>query len=237
MRLADAFGGATAPNLRSDLVTSIVEAPSRFRTLRGTIRDWTHNRLVAHSLNNTWDPGSHETDTVIWRIWFELPTSPFDGVETPRRVRVERLRGGSLQHLAVRDGDRWWAWRRGELISSHEHGSPSDLKDLWLHVIAPTWMFSKTVFETGEQTWLGRDAIELYDPEGTSFLGPQADSARYLIDAERGVALRAEAFVGGESASVEEFIDIAFDQVLDPALFDGAAAVRSGTLLPLLMVR
>jgi hypothetical protein len=237
VRLADAFGDATAPNLRSELVSSIVEAPERMRTLRGTIRDWTNNRLVAHSLGNTWDPGPAEVDTTIWRVWFELPTSLFDDLETPRRVRVENVRGGGLHHLAVRDGDRWWAWSRGRLISSHEHGSPSDLKDLWLHVIAPTWAFSKTVVEIGEQKWLGRDALELYDPEGTSFLGPQADSARYLIDAERGAALRAEAFVGGESASVEEFIDIAFDQVFDPALFDGAAAVRAGTLLPLLMVR
>jgi hypothetical protein len=207
----------------------IVTAPDHVRTLRGTIRDWTNLRLVARSLGNTWNRGSTEITESIWRVWFELPTSLLDDLETPQRLRVENVRMGALHHVAVRDGDRWWAWSRGELTSSHEHGSPSDLKDLWLHVIAPTWTFSETVLEFGEATWLGRDALELYDPDGTSFLGPRAHTARYLIDAERGVLLRAEAFVEDESTSVEEFIDIAFDEVFAPALFDGASAMRKAT--------
>jgi hypothetical protein len=227
MRLADAFGEPVAPNLRADLVDLIVGAPERLRTLRGTIRDWTNYRLAVESAGRSWDDGLQATDASIWRLWFEFPTSLFDEVETPRRVRVERVREGGLQHLAVRDGDRWWAWKNGELTASHDRGEPAALMDLWLHVVAPTWTFSETVRESGRRTWLGRDALELEDSAGTSFLGPHADSARYLIDAEHGVALRAEAFVSGESATVEEFIDIAFDEALDAALFDGAIAVRS----------
>lgn len=228
MRLADAFGDATASSLRADLVEAMVAAPERMRTLRGTIRDWTNYRLAAQSLGNQWG-GSSAPETAVWRVWFEFPASDFDDLETPERVRIENLRGGSLRHLAVRNGERWWAWSRGELTSSHEQGTPADLNELWLHVIAPTWIFSPTVTEIGSREWLGRTAIELRDPEGTSFLGPQADTAEYLVDAERGVMLRAEAFVGGESAAVEEFIDVAFDERFDPGLFDGAAAVRSGS--------
>jgi hypothetical protein len=227
-RLADAFGEPVAPRLGAELVDLIAGAPDRLQTLRGTIRDWTNFRLATESAGRTWDDDLTETGGSIWRVWFEFPTSVFDGVETPRRLRVERLRDGRLSHLAVRDGDRWWAWKNGELAASHDGGDPAALKDLWLHVVAPTWTFSQTVVESGARTWVGRDAVELEDPAGTRFLGPHSDFARYLIDAERGVALRAEVFVGGASASVEEFLDLVFDEPLDPGLFDGVAAVRKG---------
>jgi hypothetical protein len=223
MRLADAFGSGPAPELAEEIVSLITGAPDRLRTLRGTIRDWSNPRLIARSLGNPWSDSTSESETVIWRVWFELPTSPFDDLETPRRVRVEKMRGGVLQHRAVRDDDQWWMWSRDE---PSEPAKSSD-NDLWLHVLAPTWTFSESVVESGRPAWLGREAIELHDPAGTTFLGPAASAARYYVDAERGVLLRAEAEVDGEPAAVEEFIDIAFDEELDPALFAGATTMRT----------
>jgi hypothetical protein len=170
MRLVDAFGDLVAPRLPREVVDLIARAPDRIRTMRGTIRDWANYRRIAKSPGNPWSsPDEHESGESAWHVWYELPTSRFNGMETPHRLRVEK----------------------------------------------------DTVVAAGEQKRLGRDALELHDPEGTWFLGPDADAARYLIDSERGVLLRAEVFVDGESASVEEVVDIAFDEPLDASLFDG----------------
>jgi hypothetical protein len=223
MRLADAFGDLVAPRLPREVVDLIARAPERIRTMRGTIRDWANYRLIAKSLGNPWSsPDEHESGESAWHVWYELPTSRFNGMETPHRLRVgKKVRPGEVDHLAIRDGDRWGAWSRSALKALHDDGGRDARLDLCLHVLAPTWIFSDTVVAAGEQKRLGRDALELHDPEGTWFLGPDADAARYLIDAERGVLLRAEVVVDGESASVEEVVDIAFDEPLDASLFDG----------------
>ena len=222
-RLADAYGGELAPRLSDELEQLILGAPTRFETMRATVRNVSNHRLIAESWRRPWDDDLEETGTSICRVWYRLPLTPFAELETPEQLRVELSDdAGELVTLAVRDGSRWWDWARSELGASHEEPNYASPGDCWLHLIAPAWIFSETVEGSGEQTRLGRRALELVDEGGTSFLGPDADRATYLIDAERGILLRAEALYEGEQAALEELTDVAFDVPLDPWLFDGS---------------
>src|SRR4051794_23320605 len=222
MSLTNAYGGEVAPRLSDELQQLMLGAATRFETMRATVRDVSNARLYAGSWGRPWDDEHEETGTRTWRVWYGLPLSPFAELETPDQLRVEKsYDGGEFVALTVRDGSRWWAWSQGELRASHEAPNYDSSGDPWLHLIALRWIFSETVEAAGEQTWLGRRALKLVDDAGTSFLGPDADRATYLIDAERGVLLRAEAFVANEQAALEELSDVAFDDPLDPQLFDG----------------
>jgi hypothetical protein len=206
----------TARELR-ELMQSATE---RYRTYRARIRDWSNYRLTLESLGQEWD-GDEEEGESEWRLWLEIdePGAPILD-DPPSRFRVEHRRRGLLHRLVVRDGDDYWRWADGELLSAR----PEAGLELFLHFPSPVipWWEPDRDPEISDDEWLGRPAIRarVFDDE---FLGPRSDHTDYLVDRERGVLLHAEALVRGRRAAVEESVEVAFDDELHPSLFDASA--------------
>jgi hypothetical protein len=197
-------------------------ATERHRTYRATIRDWSSFRLVSESLGDKHGEEDDEEGESEWRLWLAIdePGAPLAG-EPPSRFRVEQRRDGVLHRLVAGNGESYWSWADGELAES---GGPEDEGELFLHFPSPVipWWEPEPEPEISADEWLGGPVVRarVY---GDDFLGPRSDFTDYLVDVERGVLLRAEAFVRGWPAVVEETIDVAFDDELHPSLFDASA--------------
>jgi hypothetical protein len=97
-------------------------------------------------------------------------------------------------------------------------------------LIDPTWLTEDPDFAVvGRREVVGRAGIELtagIDPASMLLLG--ADRCTGVLDRERGIVLRLEALLGGEPLMIEEFIEVVFDEALDPAPFrPGSHELRS----------
>jgi hypothetical protein len=86
----------------------------------------------------------------------------------------------------------------------------------WL--VDPGWLAGATA---GSREVAGRPGIvlELSPDEADSVL-PGANRSQCVVDAERGVVLRCDAALDDELLTVEEVVEVAFDEPREPALFD-----------------
>ena len=179
----------------------------RFRTLRLTIRDWSQTAAVCRAQGIPYDGEPDATGEGLVRLW----------LEPPARRRVE-----TGPWAAATDGKQTWVLERD---SGSVSAPPADdwHVDVFGHFADVQWLTRRGVELVGPTEVAGRSGIELtLDPERAStrfWLLPGTDRYRLVLDAERGVLLRAECFFEGELISVEEAVEIAFDEDLPGELF------------------
>ncbi|HTS74264.1 MAG TPA: hypothetical protein VMG74_11185 [Gaiellaceae bacterium] len=106
--------------------------------------------------------------------------------------------------------DSGWVLQRNEL---EEAGN-------W-PLFDPSWLFSANPVPIGEREVAGRAGIVVRADEAAGFLLPNSNRCVAVVDRERGLILSAEAWLDDELLMVEELVEIAFDEPLDPRLFEG----------------
>jgi hypothetical protein len=158
-----------------------------------------------------------------WALW----------VAPEGRVRAE-FSIGEEQMVAVLCGTQWWHWspstggqtNAADPSERGSHGTGPGAALLETAGILPSLSFEVT----GRAEVVGRPALavrarplpserDLHVPSGLHGIGSGADEYRLLVDAERGVLLRAEALFNGEALRVLEVDDIGFDEDLPPETF------------------
>src|SRR5207249_3963635 len=98
-------------------------------------------------------------------------------------------------------------------------------------LVNPLAMAPGMEFELGERVGVaGRAGVTVHalprsadDPSGVGWGAAGADSYSLVADLERGVLLRLEARLAAAPFAVIEFAEMAFDEPLDPRLFEFAA--------------
>jgi outer membrane lipoprotein-sorting protein len=180
------------------------DAPNRWSTIRATVREW---RAVPAS----------ETRTRIW-------------IDEAGRVREERdvVKGAGESSIGVLDGDRWWLYSpgRGAISNDGDAHQGAGIGDRLAVLFDPSRLIPSFDFDLlGRCTHRRRPAIRVRaKPRETSWqavveLDPWAEHHELLVDVERGVLVRAAAFVGDEELAVLEVLEISFDEVFEDDTF------------------
>jgi hypothetical protein len=83
-----------------------------------------------------------------------------------------------------------------------------------------SWLAASSMRVTGVREVAARIgfALEVGDPHASAVL-PGANRCVWILDHERGVALRLEAWLDEELLMVEELVEVAFDERFDKELF------------------
>jgi hypothetical protein len=165
-----------------------------FATVTGLLRDWAHYRRLAELSGVRW-PGGEESGERTLRVWAAIDHGIADPFE-PGFVRFREEWDTGM----VRRGNEWDGMNNWPLLNAG-------------------WIANGRVSLVGESTIAGRavDLVEV-DPKHVGLLIADADRERAAVDCERGILLRAESLLGDEVLLVEEFLEIAFDEEIDPAL-------------------
>jgi len=208
-----------------DVLELLHGAPSSFRTLRGTVRAWQHHARSHEAFLRHYGErggtayavdvasGEHtETSETISRIWVELPDRT--------RAESQHEQGGMRsQSTVVIDGDTWWSFdphtgaRTNGGDRRYGHGLPFNAL-----LVAPGQVVgSGELALAGETAIAGRRGLVVHArgrPVSALFPEPGhlLEEAQLVVDAERGVLLRLEHLLDGESYALEEFTEIAFDE-------------------------
>lgn len=215
----------------------LLHGATQFRTVRAEFRVWRHDQraltafqamaarsggmvtMYAESEEGE-EPPSPESESTA-RLWLELPD----------RVREERP-----DHLAVKDGERWWTWQRDWGASTNvgsEDGVSTSIGTQFIPLLAPArvlgaleWTAAGRGERAGRPVLLAlahpREQIGDEDDQLGWNLHPFGSGAgeyAFEVDVERGVLLRAEARYEGEPFQVVEVTDIAFDEDLPEETF------------------
>lgn len=151
-----------------------------------------------------------ETAEEVARLWLERPA----------RCRVERTaRNGHEEHVLVDDGERVWSfspWAGAVVYASSGGGCGFELQ-----ADAAGLLGRYELAVRGEAECAGRrgvlvDAVERAVDERLAscpqLLPVGADRHELVVDAERGVVLRATSFLDGEPFQTTEVVEIAFDE-------------------------
>jgi hypothetical protein len=174
--------GSTAADL-ADVLALARSAPSRYRMLQATVRDWASYKRICELQEIPWgDDGADE-----------------------HGERVVRVRA---------DGE-------GNVTETRDDGDVRELDDWGTYepLLAPGLDEDATPgFELlGRTTQAGRAGWALRTgPAYAAFLLPGSDRCELVVDAERGILLRAAAFRADELLMVEELLDVAFDDEAGP---------------------
>jgi outer membrane lipoprotein-sorting protein len=212
-----------------DLLELTYGAGESFRTIRATIRTWRDEELYAEAFARfaAASGGRHATlyafggdeepaDTTerVERLWWEPPA----------RVRSE-VDGESTW---VSDGAQSWHYTPsfGTITSSADESELGPGEAALL--LDPAPILGGLDFEIGgRETFIGRDAIRVrarprrgqVDWHDFGGLAPGADEYALVIDAERGVLLRAAAVFEGKEFVRSELVEVAFDELFPPETF------------------
>jgi len=234
----------------ADLLELLHGAGGRWRTARLVLRRWGHGDLAGAALRRHADSRAAagrsrgtvfglrggDTGPPTWemttRAWVD---------RSGDRTRVE-TDGDHGERPTVRVGTLWWAYssQSGSVSNEAEpdvgggHGGDFD----WM--LEPSSLLPALDFAPRGMTEVagrpGVDVVATARPEdlrrgfGAHF-AHGSDEVLLVVDAERGVVLRAEARIGGEPFALFEIVELAFDEELPDDLFrfispDGSA-VRS----------
>ncbi len=159
------------------------------------------------------EPSSARSEATV-RLW----------IEQPARFR-EEYEGAWGDQLAVSDGQTLWRRvpRLGVLREDASEAAGSLFAPL---LIDPAPLLPGLEFEVLGETQQARrrahrvrglpNRVFWHDPFG---LAPGADEYMLLIDAERGILLRAAALLDGDEFAVSEIDEVAFDEDLPPERF------------------
>lgn len=220
---------------RGELVALLDAAPGALRTLRGTVRRWTHlgrqrtaieraneARGGVHSVQLTVGTrsGGRPAEATEWhsRVWFEAPN---------------HWRGeGDDTTLYISDGDRRWEGFTSFVTERGESPSLADAPPLADWLLPGALLGAFRFDEVSEVEVLGRRCLTAgaeVRPAGphrtlgiTSLLahaGLGGDEHRFVVDAEHGFVVRRAALIDGEPWSITELTELVVDEPIDPALF------------------
>lgn len=219
------------------LVLELVHtSDERWTTLRAEGTEWREPALLteaflravphASTVVSHGDPAAEPVSTEPWQLWIRQPST----YRTHFMVGDEKV-------TAVVDGHRWWS------ISPSRGARTNDGKENYSHGPGPgeaLFSFQRPLgalfFEVWEEVeCVGRPGIRTiahpitaeertpYDDSQTYSelhgIGSGADEYELIVDAERGVLLRAEARLKGKPFRVLEVSSVAFDEVLADDIF------------------
>ena len=217
-----------------DLLELLHRAHASFMTVRYEAREWRHTRRTQEASARAMRRSGASTGQVVLAMFATDDVPEEWEVEIrawlawPNCVREERGEAGRVT-IGAANGERWWQ-------VMPEWATVSDEGDGWAtgqvgqclrHVVDPSSLATGLDLEpAGRTTRAGRETILVTATPRPGPLGSQhdvllagADSHELAVDAERGVLLGADSYLDGESASLFEVREIAFDEPLDPALF------------------
>lgn len=225
---------------RAGLVGLVDAAPGPLRTLRATLRHWTHPGRSQRAIERFNQGGATRVAGVTMvtaqfgefdpaepieqrsQAWYEVPGRWCEVVE------------GTVDRLDLSDGVRHWT---GTAQGLTERATPPGLgPSAWLLAPGPL-LGPYALVDPADDAVGGRPCVRA---SATPRAGDAAASAlgatrmlqggmvavgmvgvdhRYWFDAAYGVVLRHEASVDGEPSSVTELLDVVVDEPIDPARF------------------
>jgi hypothetical protein len=169
-----------------------MRADRGFSTLRATVRDWERYGRIAE-LQGLVGAGEGEAGEVD---------------------RLTRLFVGAR-------GEVREEWDTGRVVLAHS-GDLTDDASHW-PLLVTDWLYARPPLRVvGEREVGGRRgiAVESRGENGpASMLLPGANRCIGVFDHERAILLRCEAWLDDELLMVEELIEVAFDEPLDPQIF------------------
>jgi hypothetical protein len=214
----------------ADDLASVLEllhdSDRRWRTLRAAGDQWADPERSREALLRAVPPGSvvssrgtpgpADSDPT-WMLWLDPPRfrADFGG---PHQSRILTIGDGRRMCFSHPAGD---FLRVTEQREPRPHvGPPSEL--LQSHGLAADLHLEAD----GRRRFLGREVLVVRGRPRTEaeargprrFLG--ADEVRFAVDAERGVLLWMEQWLGGEPYGRVAMTSVGFDEDLDPALFE-----------------
>lgn len=202
-------------------------ARDSFSTARVTVRSWVDRRRRHEGMRRwaeTRPRGSvaffgperprTEEEEMVSRLWVHRPSRWRVEIEDPDHTRVR-----------VIDGDRWWSHTSGDPVHTNVRSdqtvvSPAGFTiggepGVAAHFYDPEEVVSAVDLEpVGRMEHAGRDAILV---TGVAKDGVEpvmwhgADRFEFLVDAEKGVLLKAQGWIDGELMASVEVTDVAFD--------------------------
>jgi hypothetical protein len=204
-----------------DLLALVSQASDSFQSLRATIRLWRDEEKYMEAWDRHWEQRSHEGGGVSLVMVGDddEQSSPMSEarlqlwLEQPTRFR-EEYEGAWGDQLAVYDGVT--LWRRMPRLGVLREDTPQTEGFLFAPLlIDPAPLLPGLELELLDGTHhAGRAAHRVRGRPGHVFwhdlfgLAPGAEEYSLLIDAERGILLRAAALLRGEEFSVSEVEDI-----------------------------
>jgi hypothetical protein len=226
----------------------LMEASSKYRSVRLAVIDWAdlrayrrslsrypHNPRIAAILADPLFPHGGRAESV-WRLWLDRPHRRLLEHFKPRD-RLEEISGGDERH--------YWQYFPGK-HRAYETEARADDSDSawpqftrWLHPVVaelldPSFLWrtpegavrEPTLELTGRGQHLGREALrvraKVLDWESRDLWSENlwvADEYEFLVDADVGVLLRISCLLDDEEFSVRELFDVAFDVPIDSSLF------------------
>jgi outer membrane lipoprotein-sorting protein len=216
-----------------ELLELMYGARGRWRTAQFVVRDWTetagsqeaHDRVMERQGGGGGSVGQY----MVGFGSLGAPALPDEMVMTSRvwvegrKYRAETEQQGHAS-VTVSDGERIWHWSPGTGALVHDAGNSSSG---WEAILDPRGTLAVGDLESvGRREVIGRTALVVHgrlddgEPlrpfDGIPF---GATDFELLVDAERGVVLRAEARLDGRPFQVREVLEITFDEPLPEETF------------------
>jgi hypothetical protein len=205
---------------------------TRWRSIRAAGREWRHSARAWEAWQRSVPPQSSavtylgapedepkpEETEERWWLWQAKPD----------RTRAEFVVQGETL-TAVVLGETWWSWSptQGAMTNAGDPHSSQGTGPSYALIEPAPILPAVDLQVTSRSSFLGRTVLEVvarpsvldeddeeadYLRGATHGLGSGADEYRLLIDAERGVLLRAEAVIGGAPFRILEMNAVAFDE-------------------------
>jgi hypothetical protein len=211
-----------------DVIALLLGARERYRTVRATLSV----RLEARKLRQQHgdlgeapdvrddlpETGPRAREGVV-RVW----------LAPPDQIREEREGDVGGWQIGIRSGGNWWALDEGDAYSNEEEPEvDTDIGESTKLFFDPRPLVGALDLEVlGETEIAGRAAIRLRGARRAAQQPTELDFELHLtgdefeldVDAERGVLLRKVARYGGVESSVEEMVEIDFDETFPPETF------------------
>src|SRR5262249_42955486 len=147
------------------------------------------------------------------RLWLE------------RAGRMREETGGEYPHTHVLDGEKLWIRAPALGVIEQDVGGDTGLAGHHAILFSPlTIAAGAELMLGGPSTVAGRAGIAVHasprtqgEVIGLGLGAAGADEFELVVDAERGVLLRIEARLEGAPFDIVEFVEISFDEQLDPS--------------------
>lgn len=212
-------------------------AGESFRTVRASVRVWRDDerQMLAFERHHEEERGrGGGAATVV--MFADSAASAGEGDvegETSEQIRLwldkpSRLREeveGRFPRTMVTDGRTTWSYSPEMGALEHEHERDAGSGEAGL-LFDPARLLPGLDLQPVERIqFADRDAIRISAKprrelsEAIFRLGPGADEYELVVDAERGILLRTAAYLEGEPFSTTDVTEIAFDEALDPEIF------------------
>jgi outer membrane lipoprotein-sorting protein len=213
-----------------DLLELLYRADSSWRTIRLSAQEWSHIERTQRAFERYYavqnpEGGGHVVSlygsdardapqevTTELRLW-----AAADG---RRRIERESAQGS---YSFVFDGNRCWTHTPEFGAIVHESRTMRDEVDEILNSRALIDALMLSVI--GTDSFAGRPALSVRGrprSAGTvhaALIPPGVDEVTLLVDSERGIVLRSEAFLDGEPVRRLDIAEVAYDEEVTPATF------------------